>query len=101
MYLKKPFRLMIGFVFLIFLAVPLGLFSKYPAWGEWDKNYFEKIVGFVPKGIEESTEITTPFLEYRLENFDEITSYYLSAGIGVLVIFLTFFLIKVVWKNER
>ena len=77
---------------LLFL-VPLGLLSGAPAWGEWGISYFKKILGFVPFGIQNFSDMyLAPFADYTFQNFHEIFGYYLSAILGSILIGLCVFL---------
>ncbi|RMA97848.1 PDGLE domain-containing protein [Hydrogenothermus marinus] len=92
-------RIWLFLLILIFL-VPLGLLTDYPAWGEWSESYFKKILGFVPKGIQEHISYTAPIPDYDLNGLNPILGYYISAIIGVGIIFLIFYMIGYIKKND-
>jgi len=74
--------------------VPLGLLTNNPAWGEWDSGFFKEKLGSIPHGIQNLSEIYfAPVKDYSLQGLSSVESYYLSAFIGVVVIFLLFFLL--------
>jgi hypothetical protein len=82
------------------LLVPLGLLTDNPAWGEWDLDYYKKVLGFIPKGMEIS--IINPLIpDYELSNIGSIFSYYLSAVVGILIIFGIYFLIFKILKTKN
>jgi hypothetical protein len=74
------------------LFIPLGLISQSPAWGEWERDYYEKILGFVPKGIENSNSFKSPIPDYSIGSIGDTPSYYISALIGVVTIFIFLFI---------
>ncbi len=87
---------------IVFVLVPIGLLTDAPAWGEWDLSFFEKTLGFVPEGIKHSPELIKPVIpDYTLDEKHPILSYYISAFVGVGLIFLSFYILKVFIKNER
>ncbi|NOX16666.1 MAG: hypothetical protein GXO87_00075 [Chlorobi bacterium] len=91
------------FFVLLFVAIitPLGLLTNNPAWGEWDKSYFAKALGFIPKGIQKASEIVAPlFQNYTVYGNSRIANQYFSAIIGVVIIFAFFYLIKVLFNSK-
>jgi len=84
----------------VVVLVPLGLLTQNPAWGEWEEGYYEKLLGYVPKGIAEAPSISAPLPDYSSSFLGETGSYYLSAVVGIGVIFGLFFLLKRVLKRE-
>ena len=94
MKLNKKILYLMLLVLIIF--VPLGLIAQNPAWGEWEPEYFKKTLGFIPKGIEKMSEINfvKPLLpDYSMLNTNAIAGYYISAIVGVGLIFLIFYLL--------
>ena len=93
--MKKIYYILIALIILS----PIGLYlTDAPAWGEWDNSYYKKVLGFIPKGIENSTQ-NAPIGDYSINGVNEIVSYYLSAIIGVSLIFLIFYFLKKALKN--
>jgi cobalt/nickel transport protein len=85
---------------LLILAVPVGLISQNPAWGEWEEDFFKKTVGYIPAGIKNAVHVITPLMpDYSLPGLNPVFSYYLSAIFGVLLIFVTFHLLYRVSKK--
>lgn len=88
-----PVRRLYLFLFLFLLLVPLGLLTKNPAWGEWEADYYRKILGFIPERIRHfSAWYDAPIADYQWAGHDGVVGYYLSAGVGVVLIFGIFFL---------
>ncbi|WP_456485447.1 PDGLE domain-containing protein [Hydrogenimonas sp.] len=74
--------------------VPLGLISENPAWGEWESDFYEKTLGFVPQGIQKGSSWEAPVSDYAVSSLGEVSSYYLSALIGLGVIFGVYLLVR-------
>ncbi len=89
--MKKRVLVVLG---ILTLLVPLGLLSESPAWGEWEKGYYEKILGFIPQGIREAKSINALLPDYSLLGVGETLSYYISAFVGICLIYLILFLIS-------
>jgi hypothetical protein len=90
MKIKKIYYLVFGLIVL----VPLGLLSENPAWGEWDMEYYEQKLGFVPDGIANASGTTPPLPDYSVPFLGEVSGYYLSAIVGVLLVFGIFYVLK-------
>lgn len=86
---RKIFSLLFFFV----LLVPLGLLTQLPAWGEWSNAYYEKVLGYIPKGIAEAKGLEAPMPDYAVSGMNSVIGYYLSALIGAALIFGIFYLI--------
>jgi hypothetical protein len=84
------------YIFLIFLIalVPLGLLSENPAWGEWEESFYQEKLGFIPTGIKEGGFFNALIPDYSVGFLGDVGSYYLSAVLGVLLIFGLFFALK-------
>ncbi len=80
-------------VLLIMLLVPLGLITENPAWGEWNLNFFNEKLGFIPQGIKNfSVFYSAPLSHYSLPGLSTVTSYYFSAILAFFTTTLLFFL---------
>lgn len=89
-------------ILILLVLIPVGLLTENPAWGEWDLSYFKKVLGFVPEGMEKGKEIVKPVIpDYSLGDKNPLISYYLSAILGIVMIFGIFWGMKVFLKNER
>jgi len=89
------------FVAFLIALVPLGLLTQNPAWGEWDISYFKEKLGFIPKGIKSANSTNAIIPDYAIDGLGDISSYYLSAIIGVILIFVIFFALKKVLKRAK
>ena len=87
-------------IFLFFVMVPLGLMTDAPAWGEWDLSFYEKVIGFIPEGMKKGHVMNAPIQDYSLKGLPPALSYYLSAFIGTILIFLSFYWIKVFGRKD-
>ena len=81
------------FILAIIALVPLGLISENPAWGEWENEYYQKALGFIPKGMKEGG-FEAPIPDYATSSLGDVGSYYFSAILGVVLIFAVFFALK-------
>ncbi len=86
---------------ILFLFVPLGLLTSSPAWGEWENEYYLKILGYIPKGISTHIGLKPLLPDYSLKGGNEILWYYLSAIIGIALIFTIFFVLAKLNKNRK
>lgn len=83
----KPVRLWMVLLFVLLLT-PLGLIATGSAWGEWDAETLQQLVGYVPAGILRLGEgLWKPFIpDYALPGREgrgwEVISYILSAIVG-------------------
>lgn len=94
----------INYLLLLFVITitPLGLLTDYVAWGEWENSYFEKTLGFIPVGIEKTSNLLSPlFSNYQVIGNSKIINQYFSAIIGVAIIFMIFYLSKFLLKTSK
>lgn len=88
--------LLVGLVVLVVL-VPLGLLAPGGAYGEWDSDYIQSAVGYVPSGLNDLQNTIHSIWSPPLQDYDlpgdtqgtvasETPGYYISAIVGVLVI---------------
>ena len=96
--MKITTKLWIGIAVLIVLS-PLGLilpehFKAGAAWGEWGADEIQKLVGYIPQGLEKFSSLwKAPIPEYAFKGWEEKGLPYLSlayiisavAGIGLTV----------------
>ena len=97
--MKLITKFWIGIGALIILS-PLGLiipdhFKAGSAWGEWGADEMQKLVGYVPKGLEKLSSLwNAPMPDYAFKGWEEkglshlSFAYIMSAiiGIGIIVI---------------
>ncbi len=87
-------------VILLIALVPIGLITDNPAWGEWDIDKLEKMVGFIPKGIKDSHQYSGIFSDYTVSGFGSISGYYISAIVGVTLLLLIYSLLHYMVKRK-
>ena len=97
--MKLITKFWIGIAVLIVLS-PLGLmlpehFKAGSAWGEWGADEMQKLVGYVPKGLEKLSSLwNAPMPDYAFKGWEEkglsslSFAYIVSAILGVLIIVL-------------
>jgi len=83
-------------LFILFILLPLGLVTEYSAWGEWDPETYQKLIGYIPKGIQNSTSFSL------IPDYGEgsVIMYYISGMVGMIVIYSILFLMVKIKKNE-
>ena len=101
--MKKSTKIALIILGIMILSVPLGLLTDAPAWGEWDNEYYKKVLGFVPEGMEKFNSFIKPILpDYSIPGHNEVIGYYASAIIGAIIIFLVWFIIgKIIAKKHN
>jgi len=94
--MKLISKLWLGLGILI-IFTPLGLilpehFKAGSAWGEWGIDEMQKLVGYVPRGLEKLSGLwSAPIPDYAFKGWEEKPivilsfAYVLSAAIGILV----------------
>ncbi|MEJ2658197.1 MAG: PDGLE domain-containing protein [Desulfobacterales bacterium] len=86
--MKKLAPLFIG-LFVLGLLVPIGLLASGTAWGEWGKEAFTQMIGYIPKGLERFSEIWhAPFRDYAVKGIGNDIGYILSAFGGMILVLL-------------
>jgi len=92
-------------IVLVILGIlsPLGLLASGSAWGEWGKEAFIKMLGFVPKGLVKFSGIwKAPFSDYSFPHTVNYLGYIISAFAGMLfVIFVTWIVGKLLVKKNK
>ncbi|NPA53226.1 MAG: cobalamin biosynthesis protein [Aquificae bacterium] len=77
------------------LLIPLGLLTEYPAWGEWELEFYEKTLGFIPEGMKHFKGFNSLIPDYSIDGLNPVVSYYISAFIGIGLIFGAFYMLKI------
>ncbi|PJC75568.1 MAG: cobalamin biosynthesis protein [Syntrophobacterales bacterium CG_4_8_14_3_um_filter_49_14] len=101
--MKITTKLWVGIAVLILLS-PIGLiipehFKAGSAWGEWGADEMQKLVGYIPQGLEKLSSLwNAPMPDYAFKGWEEKGLPYLSAayiisailgiGLTVLIVFL-------------
>ena len=109
--MKLITKFWIGIGVLIVLS-PLGLilpehFNAGSAWGEWGVDEIQKLMGYVPKGLEKlSTLWNAPMPDYGFKGWEEKGllhsgfAYIISAALGIIVVVLLVFLTAKILKKK-
>lgn len=102
--MKITTKLWIG-IFVLIILSPLGLilpehFKAGAAWGEWGVEEMQKLVGYVPKGLEKLSSLwNAPLPDYAFKGWEEkglsglSFAYIISAIIGIVIIVIVALLI--------
>ena len=102
--MKITTKLWLGLVVLIVLT-PLGLiipdhFKAGSAWGEWGADEMQKLVGYVPQGMEKLSDLwNAPMPDYSFKGWEGkglahlSFAYIISALVGILIIVLAVLII--------
>jgi len=96
--MKKKVMIILG---ILIALVPFGLLTENPAWGEWDLEYYKEKLGFIPKGMESASTIKPIIPDYEIPGLGSVSGYYLSAIVGVLLVFLVYFILAKLLKNDN
>ena len=100
--MKKLYKAAFGILILLIILVPLGLLTDAPAWGEWDNEYYKKVLGFVPKGMEKFNSFIKPILpDYSIPGKNDILGYYVSAIVGVVLILGVWFILAKIISRKK
>ena len=97
--MKITTKLLIGIAALIALS-PLGLilperFKAGSAWGEWGAGEMQKLVGYIPQGLEKLSSLwNAPMPDYAFKGWEKGGRPHLSfaymisaiAGIGIIIL---------------
>lgn len=77
------------FLLITVILTPLGLLAQGGAWGEWSAQELKAMLGFVPLSIQENSPLLhVIFPDYEIKGFHPLLSTWVSALIGVALIFL-------------
>jgi len=110
--MKLTTKLWIGIAILIAVS-PLGLilpehFKAGSAWGEWGIDEMQKLVGYIPKGLEKLSSLwNAPLPDYAFKGWEEkglphlSFAYMISAIAGIcLVVLIALLLGRWLTKKE-
>jgi len=96
--MKKKALIILG---VLLALVPLGLFTDNPAWGEWDLNYYKEKLGFIPKGMQNADTLKPIIPDYEIPGLGSVSGYYLSAIVGVILVFVIYFILLKIIKKKN
>ena len=110
--MKTVTKFWIGIAILIILS-PLGLilpehFKAGSAWGEWGADEMQKLVGYIPQGLEKLSSFwNAPMPDYAFKGWEEkglphlSFAYIISAAVGVgIIIVIVFAIGKILAKKD-
>ncbi|MBP2642530.1 MAG: domain containing protein [Firmicutes bacterium] len=93
---------------IIAILSPLGLLANGTAWGEWDAEGLQAMLGYVPQGMEHVQNIWQAiFPDYSIRFLGEsilgqYAGYILSALIGSVIIYtLMLFITKILAASQK
>ena len=110
--MKLITKFWIGIAVLIVLS-PLGLilpehFKAGSAWGEWGADEMQKLVGYVPKGLEKLSSLwNAPMPDYAFKGWEEkglshlSFAYIVSAVLGIAIITMVVLLLGKLLINKE
>jgi cobalt/nickel transport protein len=100
-------------LFVMALLSPLGIilpgkFGAEGAWGEWDADALEKLLGYIPGGLRKTADIwVAPIRNYNFGGdgsliSTRIVSYIVSAFIGIVLAWIIVLIIsRLLFKHEK
>lgn len=102
--MKVTTKLWIGIAVLAILSpaglILAGYFKAGPAWGEWGAERMQKLIGYVPKGLEKLSSLwKAPMADYTFKGWKEKSlphlslAYIISAIVGIAVVVIAVLLI--------
>lgn len=110
--MKTAAKFWIGIAILIILS-PIGLILPYhfkagSAWGEWGADEMQKLVGYVPQGLQKLSELwKAPMPDYAFKGWEEkglphlSFAYIISAIVGIGIITIVVLVIgRILSKKE-
>lgn len=82
-------KYLIAFILITILLTPLGLIAEGPAWGEWSVEEIEAMIGFVPQSIGSTTPLIGAVIpDYEISGLNALASTWISAALGVVLVFM-------------
>jgi amino acid transporter len=83
------------FLLIAVILTPLGLIAQGGAWGEWSAQELKAMLGFVPESIQNSSPLLHVMVQdYEIKDVHPLFATWISALIGVALIFLIMLGIK-------
>lgn len=91
---------------------PLGLllpehFKASSAWGEWGSDEIQKLIGYLPLGLEKLSRLwSAPIPDYAFKGWEEkglpqlSLAYIISAVLGMALIVAIIFILGKVWVKK-
>ena len=80
----------VGLVFALVMACPLGLIATGDAWGEWATEDLAEMVGYAPAGLANGWEWSSLMPDYAVGTLPDWIGYVISAVVGVALLAIIF-----------
>jgi cobalt/nickel transport system permease protein len=97
-------RMRVAWILLALLVfiTPIGLLAPGTAWGEWNSDQLRDMgLDFVPSGLQKWESFwQAAFADYTIPGLGERTGYALSAGIGIALILVVFYVMTAIGKRS-
>ncbi|MGE5626972.1 MAG: cobalt transporter CbiM [Solirubrobacterales bacterium] len=87
-------------LFVLIVLVPIGLFAPGTAFGEWDSDEINSLIGYIPKGIKDGFHFNSLFKDYSIHGILPYAAYILSGIIGIILI-ITVIRLLFIKKNKN
>lgn len=91
--MDKNLKIFIGAMIVLIILVPIGLIASGAAYGEWDTDYLNQTLGYIPAGL---GSMAGHIWHAPLDGYDlpgqhdtiwtQMPGYYLSAILGIAVV---------------
>ncbi|AZV46420.1 hypothetical protein C3L23_03795 [Nautilia sp. PV-1] len=97
-------KIVLSVLAILIVFVPLGLLDSADAYGEWDPSWYKEHLGFVPQGLVEwGNKFQFPHLlpDYGIPGANEVLGYYVSAIVGVVLLFAVYFILAKIISNKN
>jgi len=83
----KGIRKLWAGIFILCLVTPLGLMASGDAWGEWGRDFFKEVFGFVPEGLSRYSQTwSAPLADYTIPGLGQVPGYIISALAGIFLV---------------
>jgi hypothetical protein len=96
-------KILLAVLGILIVLTPLGLLDSADAYGEWDPSWYKDHLGFVPQGLVQwSEKLQFPHLlpDYGIPGANEVLGYYVSAVVGVLLVFVLMYILAKIFSNK-
>lgn len=89
------------FIAILIVLTPLGLLASGTPWGEWGKDEFIGLIGYIPSGMEKFGDAWKGILpDYELPGRGSPLFYVVSAFVGSILLVLLVFLWGRLWPRR-
>lgn len=81
-------KYLLAFILSAIILTPIGLVAEGSAWGEWSSDEIRAMLGYVPQSIAQAKPLIGALIpDYEIGGFGALVSTWLSAVIGVGLVF--------------